>query len=68
MGQQTYKINVSEEHRHMIRLYMVRHRLSSMQTAAARMIESVMQAEGPYTYSPPKEMSHNGNENQKAAG
>ena len=66
MGKLTCKINVSDDHRHMIRLYMVRHRLPSMQAAAARMIESVMQAEGPYTYRPPKESTHNGDESRKA--
>lgn len=60
------KINVSEEHRHMIRLYMVHHRLPSMQEAAARMIETAMEAEQPYTYRMPKKVGANGNGERQA--
>ena len=47
------KINVSDEHRHMIRLYMVHHRLPNMQVAVAKMVETVTKAERPYRYQPP---------------
>ena len=60
------KVNVSDEHRHMIRLYMVHHRLPSMQAAVARMVEAVMASEGPYTYSPPKELASRGAMGTKA--
>ena len=60
------KISVSDEHRHMIRLYMVHHRLPNMQAAVARMVETVMAAEGPYTYSPPKELAARGTVSAKA--
>lgn len=60
------KVNVSEEHRHMIRLYMVHHRLPNMQAAIARMIETVMANEGPYTYTPPKELAARGTVGTKA--
>jgi hypothetical protein len=66
MSSYVSKVNVSDEHRHMVRLYMVHHRLPSMQAAVARMIETVMQAEGPYTYSPPKKLSDDGNGARKA--
>ena len=66
MSKHPCKISVSEEHRHMIRLYMVHHRLPSMQKAVARMIEAVTETEGPYKYRPPKEMSNNGNGSRKA--
>ena len=60
------KVNVSDEHRHMIRLYMVHNRLPSMQAAVARMVEAVMASEGPYTYSPPKELASRGAMGAKA--
>ena len=66
MNNNVSKVNVSDEHRHMVRLYMVHHRLPNMQTAVAKMIETVMEAEGPYTYSPPKKSSDNGNRERKA--
>jgi len=50
------KVNVSDEHRHKVRLYMAYHRLPSMQAAIAKMIDMVVATEGPYTYSPPKEL------------
>ena len=65
MSKNPCKVNVSDEHRHMIRLYMVHHRLSSMQEATARMIETVMEAEGEYTYRPPQKLSNNGNNERK---
>ena len=54
------KINVSDECRHMIRLYMVHHRLPNMQVAVARMVETVTVSEGPYRYQPPHQLSNNG--------
>lgn len=66
MKKHPYKINVSDEHRHMIRLYMVHHRLPSMQEAAARMIEAVTETEESYNYRPPKELSNSGNGQRKA--
>ena len=66
MNKHLSKINVSDEHRHMIRLYMVHHRLPNMQAAVAKMVEAVMETEGPYTYRPPKELSNNGNGERKA--
>ena len=54
----------------MIRLYMVHHRLPSMQEAAARMIEVVTESEKPYKYrpprDPPRELSHSGNGARRA--
>ena len=50
----------------MIRLYMVHHRLPSMRVAAARMIETVMRSEGPYSYQLPEELVHNGKGERKA--
>lgn len=66
MKKHPYKINVSGEHRHMIRLYMVHHRLPSMQEAAARMIEAVTETEESYKYRPPKELNNSGNGQRKA--
>ena len=66
MSNNVSKVNISEEHRHMIRLYMVHHRLASMQAAAARMIETAMRAEQPYTYSIPRKSSIHGNGERKA--
>ena len=60
------KISVSDEHRHMIRLYMVHHRLPSMQMAVARMVEAVTESEGSYNYRPLKGQSNNGNGERKA--
>ena len=60
------KVSFSEEHRHMIRLYMVHHRLPSMRVAAARMIETVMRSEGPYSYQLPEDLVHNGKGERKA--
>lgn len=57
MSKQPSKVNISAEHRHMVRMYMVHHRLPNMQEAVARMIETVMATEGPYTYSPSKELA-----------
>lgn len=55
------KSNVSEEHRHMIRLSMVRHRLPGMPPAAARMTETAMEAEQPYTYRMSRKVGASGN-------
>lgn len=54
MGKHPYKINLSDEHQHMVRVYMVHNRLPSMTIAIARMIEKIMQDENPhnYTYKP----------------
>lgn len=66
MGKHPYKVNVSDEHRHMIRLYMVHHRLPSMKEAVARMIEAVTESEESYKYRPPKDISNNGDGERKA--
>lgn len=66
MGKHPYKVNVSDEHRHMIRLYMVHHRLPSMKEAVARMIEAVTESEESYKYLPPKEVSNNGDGERRA--
>jgi hypothetical protein len=50
----------------MIRLYMVHHRLPSMQMAVARMVEAVTESEGSYNYRPLKGQSNNGNGERKA--
>ena len=66
MSTHVSKVNVSDEHRHMVRMYMVHHRLPNMQAAVARMIETVMESEGPYTYSPPRKSNDSGNSARKA--
>ena len=65
MSKNPSKINVSDEHRHMVRLYMVHHRLPSMQEAVARLIETAMKAEGSFIYDPAKELSTTGTERAK---
>ena len=59
------KINVSDECRHMIRLYMVHHRLPNMQVAVANMVEAVTKSEGPYRYAAPPYLSNNGKGERK---
>ena len=54
------KVNVSDDHRHKVRLYMAYHRLPSMQAAIAKMIDTVVASEGPYTYSQDKELKAEG--------
>ena len=66
MGKHPYKVNVSDEHRHMIRLYMVHHRLPSMRVAVARMIEAVTESEKSYKYRPPNSISNNGDGERRA--
>ena len=50
----------------MVRLYMVHHRLNSMQEAVERMVEEITASQSAYTYEPPKAMSHNGRRERKA--
>ena len=66
MGKHPYKVDVSDEHRHMIRLYMVHHRLPSMRVAVARMIEAVTESEDSYKYRPPKSISNKENGERQA--
>lgn len=56
MAKNLTKVNISDEHRHMIRLYMVHKRLPNMQEAVGRLIETALKAEGTFTYDPAKEL------------